>query len=285
MAWAARAAGRAGDTPGRGRGPLPMARSASKRDAKPSANPFGSVGRTVLCPSTPSAGFPPGAGVPRRPSLGNADAAAAAMSGSRPASSCSMLEDRDEDWRQMRASIKSLSAQGAPAQRSGLEPCGASASGAPPEHRAARAEGQLLLETSSIPCTPSGHQKLTPSKAKLPEVPVPARVLQRAAEQCQQREAAYFENMKSSARATSVGGFDSIITFLEMNSLSGAYALGLAAGGFESLSQLLLADEADVNKAIEACEMDSVDEILLKEAMQSARGLPTVSPRITHHTK
>lgn len=252
-------------------------RAARRADVKPIVSPFGSAGRTVL-------GEPRG-GPPFLPS-------SASQPGSRPGTSCSQTEDNDEDWRQMRASIKSHA--GAPSAscssvgRPAFEPnSGGDAIAAASSSSSSVGRKGVLTCSESLPAVPPPlcleRAKTEPVKATgaLREVAVPARVLQRATLECQEREAAYMAKMKSSAQnSREVGCYDSIITFLEMNNLSGAYALGLAAGGFENLSHLLLADEAEVIRAIEGSSMDSVDEILFKEAVQSARGMQLRSPRV-----
>lgn len=115
----------------------------------------------------------------------------------------------------------------------------------------------------------------------LRQVAVPAKVLQRAKDLGEEREAAYLEGLRAERReAPQTGNLDSLVTFLEMNRLPGAYALGLAAGGIENLLQLLIGEEAAVSRAIEGSSMDAMDEILFREALHSARGHPSYTPRL-----
>lgn len=86
-----------------------------------------------------------------------------------------------------------------------------------------------------------------------------------------EQETAYLEGMRSDAAQRETQMYDSVIKFLEMHNLSRGYALGLAAHGMEDLSQLLLAEDAELQRAIEGCSMDAMDEILFKEALQIAR--------------
>lgn len=116
---------------------------------------------------------------------------------------------------------------------------------------------------STVPCTPSGG---------LSQVKVPAKMMHKMRTQCLERETAYLEGVRNEAQEQQPGMYDSVIQFLEMHNLSRGYALGLAANGMDDLSQLLLADEKDLNRAIEASCMDAMDEILFKEAIQTARG-------------
>lgn len=65
--------------------------------------------------------------------------------------------------------------------------------------------------------------------------------------------------------------YEDMISFLEMNSLSGAYALAFASCGVEDISQLLQLDDAGVDRVIEACCMEAMDEILLRGALKESR--------------
>merc|ERR1712039_619590 len=114
----------------------------------------------------------------------------------------------------------------------------------------------------------------------LKDVKVPAKFMHKARTECEERESAYMDRIRTAAREKKADCYESLITFLEMNNLSGAYALGLAANGMEDLSQLLLADEAELNRAIDGSSMDAMDEILFREAIHCARGAPMRSPRM-----
>ncbi|CAK0788434.1 unnamed protein product, partial [Prorocentrum cordatum] len=69
-------------------------------------------------------------------------------------------------------------------------------------------------------------------------------------------------------------GRQDLISFLEMHSLPGAYALVIAAHGIQDLSQLLTLDDAALDRVLVKCELDAVDEILLKDALQRVRPNP-----------
>mmetsp|Transcript_16247 Transcript_16247/g.35164 ORF Transcript_16247/g.35164 Transcript_16247/m.35164 type:complete len:374 (+) Transcript_16247:95-1216(+) len=127
---------------------------------------------------------------------------------------------------------------------------------------------------------PAAHNPSKPTA--LPQVAVPPKILQQARDKCEERESAYLGKLRAEAQASSAqSSLDSLVRFLEMNNLSGSYALGFAAGGVDDLSQLLLAEESSINRAIEGSSMDAVDEILFREALHSARGHPTYTPRIS----
>ncbi|CAK0788432.1 unnamed protein product, partial [Prorocentrum cordatum] len=76
------------------------------------------------------------------------------------------------------------------------------------------------------------------------------------------------------AGARSSAFFEDLISFLEMHSLPGAYALVIAAHGIQDLSQLLTLDDAALDRVLVKCELDAVDEILLKDALQRVRPNP-----------
>lgn len=73
----------------------------------------------------------------------------------------------------------------------------------------------------------------------------------------------------SAARSSAF--FEDLISFLEMHNLPGAYALAISAHGVQDLSQLLMLDDAALDRVLVKCELDAVDEILLKDALQRVR--------------
>merc|ERR1711933_331402 len=81
------------------------------------------------------------------------------------------------------------------------------------------------------------------------------------------------QRARSNAAARMSACFEDLISFLEMHRISGAYALAFAANGVEDLSTLLLLDDEKLNEMIIACDMDAMDEILLRDALGHSRGL------------
>jgi len=79
------------------------------------------------------------------------------------------------------------------------------------------------------------------------------------------------DRVRIAAKAQASACWEDLISFLEMNKLSGAYALAISAFGVEDLSQLLLLDNEQLGKLLESCKMDAMDEILLLEALRNAR--------------
>jgi len=82
---------------------------------------------------------------------------------------------------------------------------------------------------------------------------------------------------RADARARASACYEDLISFLEMNKLSGAYALIFAAHGIETLEQLLTLDEDGLETVIaglRACDMDAVDEIMLLDALRGSRIVP-----------
>jgi len=65
--------------------------------------------------------------------------------------------------------------------------------------------------------------------------------------------------------------FEDLISFLELNGLSGAYALALSGNGVENLQQLLELDEKSAAELVNKCEVDAADEILLLGALRDSR--------------
>lgn len=80
------------------------------------------------------------------------------------------------------------------------------------------------------------------------------------------------EKTKLGAKALASACWEDLISFLELNNLSGAYALAFSANGVEDLAQLLSLDDANLSRVLEACNIDAMDEILLLEAIKTAQG-------------
>lgn len=79
---------------------------------------------------------------------------------------------------------------------------------------------------------------------------------------------AALERAKRDAKARASAYFEDLISFLEMHGLPGAYALAFSAHGIADLSQLLLLNDEALNQLIEKCEIDAMDEILLRDAFR-----------------
>lgn len=97
----------------------------------------------------------------------------------------------------------------------------------------------------------------------------------------QRSEAARLEAMdraRSDARARASACFEDLISFLELHGLSGAYALVLSANGVEDLSMLLTLKTSSLDNIISACDLDATDELLLRDALRSARPADDDSP-------
>jgi len=162
----------------------------------------------------------------------------------RPESACG--EDPDEDWRQMRAAMRGRRSSSPATPPKPSSPCVAALN---PPADTDRPDGDLSQPSVS--------------KARL----------ERASREFEQREHRYFERAKNDARAHMSACFEDLIGFFEMHNISGAYALAFAAHGVENLSDLLLMEESELNRVIEKCELDAVDEIMLREALRSTRGM------------
>lgn len=76
---------------------------------------------------------------------------------------------------------------------------------------------------------------------------------------------------RAEAKAKSSSCWEDIISFLEMNKLSGAYALAFSAYGIEDLSKLLSLEDEELGHLLDKCNIDAMDEILLLEALRAAR--------------
>merc|ERR1712060_295270 len=88
--------------------------------------------------------------------------------------------------------------------------------------------------------------------------------LQRTINELAARENAYLAKAKNDAKANLSACFEDLICFLEMHGISGAYALAFSANGIESLSQLLAMEQTELHQVVEGCDLDAMDEILLK---------------------
>lgn len=77
--------------------------------------------------------------------------------------------------------------------------------------------------------------------------------------------------MAISAKAQQSACWQDLIAFLELNNLSGAYALVLAANGCDDLTQLLSLDDDGVSRLLGACNIEAMDEILLIQAIKAAQ--------------
>lgn len=111
-----------------------------------------------------------------------------------------------------------------------------------------------------------------PLNTRSPPEEEAARKAQRAGFEFQSREEQYFAKARGAAKAQMSGCFEDLISFFEMHQISGAYALALSAHGIQDLSQLLLMSAGDLDTLICRCELDAVDEILLRDALRGARG-------------
>lgn len=242
------------------------ARIPSQAEAVPSLRPLGSTGRRLLS-STCS--------LPSRPSS-------------------AALEDQDDDeaWtREVRASIKnrgrllissaSTSALSTPSG-SGITEESASASSSPawsdslgrlgptPALRPRALRGGLLpplnrsasqVEIGRTPALRGPSERnmfATPGLLKL-TAPI------RAGELCEEAKA---EKERAAANAPSSAACGDLISFLELNGLPGAYAQPLSANGVQDLTQLLTMEPEELDCVITKCELDCMDEILLKDALQ-----------------
>lgn len=76
---------------------------------------------------------------------------------------------------------------------------------------------------------------------------------------------------RSDAKARMSAYFEDLIAFLEMHSLTGAYALAFSAHGIEDLTQLLTLEDSALEHLIQKCDIDAMDEILLRDALRGTR--------------
>jgi hypothetical protein len=89
----------------------------------------------------------------------------------------------------------------------------------------------------------------------------------RASELCEEAEAG---KGHAAVKARSSDSSKDLISFLELNCLPGAYALQLSANGVQDLTQLLTMELEELDRVITKCDLDCMDEILLKDALQKA---------------
>lgn len=82
----------------------------------------------------------------------------------------------------------------------------------------------------------------------------------------------YDEKARVGAKALGSACWEDLISFLELNNISGAYALALSANGVEDLVHLLSLDDENLSRVLGACSIDAMDEILLLEAIKSVQG-------------
>lgn len=71
-------------------------------------------------------------------------------------------------------------------------------------------------------------------------------------------------------QALAAACWEDLISFLELNKLSGAYALAFSAYGINDLSSLLRLDDTALGSLLEKCNIDSVDQILLLDAIRGS---------------
>lgn len=206
---------------------------------------------------------------------------AAARALARPDSSCAAHEQED-DWKEMRAAARGRGRDGPPSARlagAAILQIDTAAGEAVAEGSHGRQAGPRPAASAATPRTPmlsrrhsedatagSGQCKASPI------TPISAARLEQANREFALRESAYFEKAKNAAKAHTEACFEDLICFFEMHNISGAYALAFTANGVRNLSELLLMEEAELNRTIERCELDAVDEILLLEALRATRG-------------
>jgi len=210
---------------------------------RPQQRPFEAAGRSLLTPV-------------QRPGSGVARVWPGAPSCARPGSAQEDDEGISEAvWsRQVRASMKHLS----------------------------RAAGESSASPRpSPPMTSRRHSQgsaFGPSRPPTGAMPPPAPVS--AVREVEPDNWSSRPDTKAAGKARTSAFFEDLISFLELHRLSGAYALALSAHGIEDLSQLLQLDEDTLEGIISRCDIDAMDEILLKEALRSAR-MPRSSPMLS----
>lgn len=231
--------------------------------------PLGTVGRALLGPSAGGGGKGGGGSLPRTPSPGQK------VIRRRP-----LDEDKDDAeeegglsetlWRQqIRASIKARS-----------------------DNVAACLTDSACVQAASVRVTPGRHANLPRRRATVPPAPLmdlgggtscsSTRASTPAARQgskarhvdeqgVESRSRASVRNeIRCEARADTDTSLD-IISFLEMFKLSTSYTTSLKEQGVTELSQLLTMDNATLDDILERCNIDAMDEILLKDALRTAR--------------
>lgn len=88
---------------------------------------------------------------------------------------------------------------------------------------------------------------------------------------CREGERA-LQRARVEAKARTSACLEDLIAFLEMHSLTGAYALAFAACGVEDLAQLLAMPTDALNELIVKCDIEAMDEIILRDALRSKAG-------------
>lgn len=148
------------------------------------------------------------------------------------------------------------------------------------------------VRAASVRVTPGRHASLPKRRATLPPSPLmdlgggascsstrestPAARQGRTARQEDeqgvesQRRASVRKEIRCEARAHTDTPLD-IISFLEMFKLSTSYMTSLKEHGVSELSQLLTMDNSTLDDILEKCHVDAMDEILLKDALRTAR--------------
>lgn len=86
-----------------------------------------------------------------------------------------------------------------------------------------------------------------------------------------------WKRSRAEAKAQTHACMEDLIGFLEMHSISGSYALAFAANGVEDLSQLLMKSNQDLDDLIRKSDMDAMDEILFRSALNKGSHLAQMS--------
>jgi len=79
------------------------------------------------------------------------------------------------------------------------------------------------------------------------------------------------EPSRTAAKARTAACFEDLISFIELQGLSGAYALAFSANGVQDLAHLLTMEDEALDRVIEQAHMDAMDEIMLRDALRSVR--------------
>eukprot|EP00930_Biecheleria_cincta_P060283 TRINITY_DN45961_c0_g1_i1.p1 TRINITY_DN45961_c0_g1~~TRINITY_DN45961_c0_g1_i1.p1 ORF type:complete len:249 (+),score=38.18 TRINITY_DN45961_c0_g1_i1:100-846(+) len=237
----------------------------SQAEAVPSLRPLGSAARRLLSST---------ASLPSRPTS-------------------AVLEDQDDDaWaREVRASIKNKGRLLISSASATMLPttCGAgmmeelgSASSSParsdclgrlgptPALKPHALRGGLLpplnrsasqVEISRSPALRGTSERNMFATPGLLKITTPTR----PSELCEEAKA---EKEHAAANPRTSALFEDLISFLELNGLPGAYALPLSANGVQDLTQLLTMEPEELERVITKCDLDCMDEILLKDALR-----------------
>eukprot|EP00931_Biecheleriopsis_adriatica_P030441 TRINITY_DN1794_c0_g1_i1.p1 TRINITY_DN1794_c0_g1~~TRINITY_DN1794_c0_g1_i1.p1 ORF type:complete len:242 (+),score=56.41 TRINITY_DN1794_c0_g1_i1:78-803(+) len=195
---------------------------------------------------------------------------------SRPGSAAGQDKEDEEDeaWsREVRASIKSRGARlSSPSAVPSLLATGASALSPSQERRRSFGEKKKTYQPEVLNLEEEARAaaSVSPTAAlaggKGHEAPMSDSRMQAASWAAEEEEKA--KRLERHAAARSSAYFEDLIAFLEMHSLPGAYALALSANGVEDLSQLLLLEPEELDRVITNCDLDAMDEILLKDALR-----------------